>query len=198
MVLGFGSKSKKKTEADMSLSEHGLRQSPSLPQMTAQGVSWPSNLVDEASIKESPPPQSPPASHPNTAGATKVSFQFNENGQAAPIPFHRPFRLSQSNRDRASAVGKGDVKAGSIAALYMSQHPPTAFGQKPHERSATPQSATTARTVRRSHSQRKRVAPTFNLMVVGAQGTGKVSLDCSSLRVNANLESIDVFVATFH
>ena len=172
MVLGFGSKATKK-KTDMNASEHGLRQSPSLPQMTAQGVSWPSDLVDVASIKDTPPDT--PQTYTNAVGAAKVSFQFNENGQAVPIPFHRPFRLSQSNRDRASAVGRGDVKAGSIAALYMSQQFPTAFGQKPSERSATPLSSHTARTARRSHSQRKRAAPTFNLMVVGAQGTGKVS-----------------------
>ena len=186
MVLGFVSKSTKK-KTGTPASEHGLRQSPSLPQMTAQGVAWPSNLVDVASIKDdsnNTPPQTPhtysQSSHSHSSpqtGAAKVSFAFNENGQAVPIPFHRPFRLSQSNRERASAPGKGDVKAGSIAALYMSQHPPSAFGTKPYERSATPQSTQTTRTARRSHSQRKRVAPTFNLMVVGAQGTGKVSLD---------------------
>lgn len=185
MVLGFGSRSTKKKAGGQNASEHGLRQSPSLPQMTTQGVAWPSTLVDVASIKENTPPQTPQtySSHSSPqsqqaqtvgVGAAKVSFAFNENGQAVPIPFHRPFRLSQSNKERANAPGKGDVKAGSIAALYMSQHPPSAFGMKPSERSATPQSTQTTRTARRSHSQRKRIAPTFNLMVVGAQGTGKV------------------------
>jgi hypothetical protein len=175
MVLGFGTKSTKKKGADSGgVNEHGLRQSPSLPQMTAQGVAWPSNLVDVASIRDSPPqtPQTYAA-----GGATKVSFAYAENGIP---PFHRPFRISQSRERSASgtAVGTGLRSeggrngAGPIASLYMSTHPPSAFGGK-QERASTPQSS---RTVRRGHSQRKRAAPTFNLMVVGAQGTGKVRI----------------------
>ncbi|KAK0243989.1 septin family protein [Armillaria nabsnona] len=65
----------------------------------------------------------------------------------SPIPFHKPFR----------SPGK-PAEGAPISSLYMS--PPSAF-----KTSAT------------KYSQRRaRLPPTFNLMVVGGQGTGKTSL----------------------
>ena len=159
MVLGFGSRSsKKKGRGDEN--QHVVRMSPSLPEMSSQGVAWPTEFVDVASIRQTPPETHAPP------GAAKVSFSAPEGNVV--IPFHRPFRGSISSRS-----GREEVRsAGTIASLYMSKigHPPSAFGTKPHERATTPHSTKT----RHSHSQRKRVAPTFNLMVAGAQGLGKV------------------------
>ncbi|THH02463.1 hypothetical protein EW145_g6745, partial [Phellinidium pouzarii] len=158
MVLGFGSRSSKKKGKGSG--EHVVRMSPSLPEMSTQGLSWPSSLVDVASIRETPPQTPAP-------GATKVSFSSADHGA---IPFHRPFRVSSS---RAPSLNEGGRSAGPIASLYMMSHPPSAFSSKPPtERAGTPHSTRT----RHSRSQRRRVAPTFNLMVAGAQGTGKSSL----------------------
>ncbi|KAK0464274.1 septin family protein [Desarmillaria tabescens] len=65
----------------------------------------------------------------------------------SPIPFHKPFR----------SPGK-PAEGGPISSLYMTPHPPSAF-----------------RTTKYSQ-RRARLPPTFNLMVVGGQGTGKTSL----------------------
>ena len=159
MVLGFGSRSAKKRATDPG--PRVVRTSPSLPEMSSQGVAWPSDLVDIASIRQTPP-QTP------AQGAAKVSFSTSEGNVV--IPFHRPFRGSISSKSASN--GREAVRsAGTIASLYMSHHPPSAFGGKqPIERSTTPHSART----KHSHSLRKRVAPTFNLMVAGKQGTGKV------------------------
>ncbi|KAG7445752.1 septin family protein [Guyanagaster necrorhizus] len=66
----------------------------------------------------------------------------------SPIPFHKPFR----------SPGK-PAEGAPISSLYM-HPPPSAF-----------------KTSTTKYSQRRaRLPPTFNLMVVGAQGTGKTSL----------------------
>ncbi|KAL5519795.1 hypothetical protein ACEPAG_1455 [Sanghuangporus baumii] len=163
MVLGFGSKSAKKKGRGDENQQHVVRMA-SLPEMSSQGVAWPSEFVDITSIRQNPPQT------PTPHGAAKVSFSAPEGNVA--IPFHRPFRGSISSRP---APGREEVRStGTIASLYMSKpaYPPSAFGTKPSERASTPHSTRT----RHSHSQRKRVAPTFNLMVAGAQGTGKSSL----------------------
>lgn len=158
MVLGFGSKSsKKKGRGDEN--QHVVRMSPSLPEMSSQGVAWPSEYVDISSIRQAQ--SETPAVPPHAA---KVSFSAPEGNVV--IPFHRPFRGSiSSKRENVRSTG-------TIASLYMSQPgpPPSAFSTKNNDRASTPHSTRT----RHSHSQRKRVAPTFNLMVAGAQGTGKV------------------------
>lgn len=163
MVLGFGSRSTKKK--GQGADDRVVRTSPSLPEMSSQGVAWPSDLVDMASIRHMPQQVGAPP------GATKVSFSAQDGNVV--IPFHRPFRGSISSKSAPNA--RDTVRStGTIASLYMSPpgHPPSAFGTRTQERSGTPHSSRT----RHSHSQRKRVAPTFNLMVAGKQGTGKSSL----------------------
>ncbi|OBZ71218.1 hypothetical protein A0H81_08435 [Grifola frondosa] len=116
-----------------------IRTSPSLPELSAQGISWPKSLVDESAA----PPQ----------GAARTSFPTDIAG---PIPFHKPW--SSPGKPLDGAVG------GPISSLYMS-HPPSAF-------EARKLSLYSHRT-----SQRRNRAPTnFNLMVAGAEGTGKTSL----------------------
>lgn len=169
-MFGFGSRSSKKK--GKGTEQHVVRQSPSLPSMSTQGVAWPSTLVDIASIRQSPP-QTP------AHGAAKVSFSAPEGGVA--IPFHRPFRGSISSK-RGNEHGNG-AERGTIASLYMARDanpPPSAFGTKPGDRAGTPHSTRT----RHSHSQRKKSAPIFNMMVAGAQGTGKV---CPEIITKSNL-----------
>ncbi|KAI0755019.1 hypothetical protein C8Q80DRAFT_1216785 [Daedaleopsis nitida] len=83
-----------------------IRTSPSLPELSAQGIPWPSNLVDLSQL-----PQEPPAPR----GAAKTSFSTDV---ANPVPFHKPW----------SSPGKAtDSPTGPpIASLYAS-HPPSAF-----------------------------------------------------------------------
>ncbi|KAI5117323.1 hypothetical protein M0805_002338 [Coniferiporia weirii] len=183
MVLGFGSRSTKKKGANGG--ERVVRLSPSLPDMSSGALVWPSDLVDVAAIRETPPQTPAP-------GATKVSFSHPDHGT---IPFHRPFRVSSG---RPSSPNGGH-SAGPIASMFMSR-PPSAFDPKVVIRAGTPHSTRT----RRSHSQRRRVAPTFNLMVAGAQGTGKSSLlrlliDTADISPTASAEqraSIDQFLRT--
>ena len=149
MVLGFGSR-KKKGKGE----ERTVRMSPSLPEVRAQGVPWPSDLVDVAAIRQTPPPDRP------AQGAAKVSFSSPDR---SAIPFHKPFRVSPTKSmgaaENASANASAEGRP-SIASLYMS-HPPSAF-QPAQMRSPTSLSIRS----KNSHGQRRsRVAPTFNLMV---------------------------------
>ncbi|KAF9463053.1 septin family protein [Collybia nuda] len=84
-------------------------------------------------------------------GATKASLQGSDH---TPIPFHKPFRNPPEK-----------LHDGPISSLYMSS-PPSAFENR---KSGTP-------IVSRYSQRRTRSPPTFNLMVVGGQGTGKTSL----------------------
>lgn len=119
----------------------------SLPDVTSQDVQWPEDLVDIAAIRHTPPPEL----QPQGAAPVSIPFQTDERGTT---PFHKPFRqfLGRS-RDG------GDH---SISSIYMS-HPPSAF--------QTPSGPTP-----RVGQRRTRVPPKFNLMVAGAEGTGKTSL----------------------
>ncbi|KAK7056840.1 hypothetical protein VNI00_002557 [Paramarasmius palmivorus] len=130
--------------------EPKVRGSPSLPEVHKQGIPWPESLVDVSSIRQDQDV------HPNGGrfqGATKTSLQGPPDH---PIPFHKPFRPS----DPGSATG------GPISSLYMSSHPPSAYDNW----------KTTGAPTKRYSQRRARQPPTFNVMVVGGQGTGKTSL----------------------
>ncbi|KAH7885218.1 Septin-domain-containing protein [Phlebopus sp. FC_14] len=129
-----------------------LKPSPSLPELKAQGIPWPENLVDVTALRETPQL----AEHPQQ-GAVKNSLQSLDR---APILFHKPFRF---------LPGPQTDNVTSISALYMSQ-PPSAFDSW-----RSPSSAATNPTGRRAH-RKNRTPPAFNLMVVGGRGTGKTSL----------------------
>lgn len=151
MVLGFGSRKKKKGD-DAPV----VRPSPSLPEMSSQGIPWPQDLVDINDIRHTPPSGQP------ARGAAKTSFSSPDR---SAIPFHKPFRMSPGKSPSADAAG-----GGPIASLYMS-HPPSAF-------SVQQQQKTRAHDTRSRHSQRRsRVAPTFNLMVSGAFLFARVDAD---------------------
>ncbi|KDQ25742.1 hypothetical protein PLEOSDRAFT_1057992 [Pleurotus ostreatus PC15] len=124
-----------------------IRTSPSLPELNSEGIPWPKNLVDVASIRQTPPPD-----HPQQ-GAVKTSFQGVDS--SSTIPFHKPFRGSP-----------GKPHDGPIFSLYMS-NPPSAFDRHKNEHASISG---------RYSQKRARVPPTFNLMVTGARGTGKTSL----------------------
>ncbi|KAJ3480413.1 hypothetical protein NLJ89_g12281 [Agrocybe chaxingu] len=82
-----------------------IRTSPSLPELNAQGIPWPEDLVDMNAIRQPPTiPEAVPVQ-----GAAKTSFQG-----PTPIPFHKPFRRP--------SIGKPDVP---ISSIYMSGQPPT-------------------------------------------------------------------------
>ncbi|KAG6377157.1 septin family protein [Boletus reticuloceps] len=132
-----------------------LKTSPSLPELNPQGIPWPENLVDVSVLRETPPVPEP---HPYQ-GAVKSSLHSFDH---APIPFHKPFRQS----DQSSETPNG--KPSKISSLYMSPHPPSAF--------ETWRSPSSAGTTTRRTQRRGRTPPAFNLMVVGAHGTGKTSL----------------------
>ncbi|KAF8631049.1 hypothetical protein AX15_002657 [Amanita polypyramis BW_CC] len=123
-----------------------IRTTPSLPDITSQGIPWPEDLVDIAAIRDLHPSSGP------HQGATKTSIR---GPSAAPIPFHKPFRTF------AGKAGKG----GTISSMFMSG-PPSAF----NNRKGAPKPAG------RISQRRARVPPTFNLMVVGGKQTGKTSL----------------------
>lgn len=113
-----------------------IRTSPSLPELNSEGIPWPKNLVDVASIRQTPPPD-----HPQQ-GAVKTSFQGVDS--SSTIPFHKPFRGSP-----------GKPHDGPIFSLYMS-NPPSAFDRHKNEHASISG---------RYSQKRARVPPTFNLMV---------------------------------
>lgn len=116
----------------------GIRTSPSLPELSSQGIPWPENLVDIAAIRQTPPPEAP------QQGAAKTSIQGIDH---TPIPFHKPFRGSP-----------GKQQDGPISSLYMSS-PPSAFdAHKLHNGTAHTRKLSQRRAPRSN-------PPTFNLMV---------------------------------
>ncbi|KAL4251229.1 TRAFAC class TrmE-Era-EngA-EngB-Septin-like GTPase superfamily protein [Abortiporus biennis] len=118
-MFSFRRKPKKQPESP------AIRTSPSLPELSAQGIPWPENLVDV-----------------NALSSTENA------GSKAPVQ------------------GKPANGAnGTISALYMS-HPPSSFENR----------RTSAYSRTRPSQKRARNPTTFNIMVVGAQGTGKTSL----------------------
>jgi hypothetical protein len=156
----FSFRRKPKKTHDSSL----IKTTPSLPDITTQGIPWPEELVDIAAIRDSPPPDG--LQH----GAAKSSLRGSSE---TPIPFHKPFRAF------AGVAAKG----GSISSMFMSS-PPSAFDNRKN----------ILRPATRSSQRKARVAPTFNLMVraslvcgffvlrngccqvVGGKQTGKTSL----------------------
>ena len=120
--------------------EPAIRTSPSLPELSSQGIPWPSNLVDLSQL-----PPAAEAAHPPPRGAAKTSFSADVV-PGAVVPFHKPW----------SSPGKAaDSPSGPpIASLYAS-HPPSAFeGRK---------ASLTGRV--RPSQKRNRNPTTFNLMV---------------------------------
>lgn len=113
-----------------------IRTSPSLPELSAQGIPWPSNLVDLSQL-----PQELPAPR----GAAKTSFTTNN---ATPVPFHKPW--SSPGKATDSSTGP------PIASLYAS-HPPSAFETR---KPSIPGSGR-----HRASQKRNRNPTTFNLMV---------------------------------
>ncbi|EGO23791.1 hypothetical protein SERLADRAFT_416136 [Serpula lacrymans var. lacrymans S7.9] len=145
-----------------------IKPSPSLPELHAQGIPWPENLVDVAAIRQ----QTSPSLHQSQEdssrlphqGAVKSSLQSSDSG--APIPFHKPFRVYSGNAGDVTPNG-----GGTISSLYMS-HPPSAF-----DNWRMSSSAHRVASARIAPSLRKnRLPSTFNIMVVGGRGTGKTSL----------------------
>lgn len=141
-----------------STADSTLRQSPSLPQLHAQSIPWPENLVDATVLQKTPtssdedsqvtPRAATPVVQPRQQGAVKTSFYSLDR---APIPFHKPFR---------SQVG--DVaRNGPISSMYKSHHPPSSFD---NWRSSTPTSVTSAPN-RRTHNRKSKASPAFNVMV---------------------------------
>ncbi|KAI0699289.1 Septin-domain-containing protein [Cerioporus squamosus] len=123
-----------------------IRTSPSLPELSAQGIPWPSNLVDLSQLpQEAPPPR----------GAAKTSFSADV---AQPVPFHKPW--SSPGKATDSSTGP------PIASLYLTHPPPSAFETR----------KTSLQGRHRPSQKRNRNPTTFNIMVAGAQGTGKTSL----------------------
>jgi len=92
-----------------------------------------------------------PPPEPQLQGAAPISYQPDEPGTTS---FHKPFR-----RFPGRSHDGGDR---SISSIYMS-HPPSSF-------------QTSSGPAARISQRRTRVPPKFNLMVAGAQGTGKTSL----------------------
>ena len=112
-----------------------IHTSPSLPNLSPEGMIWPENLVDLDSIRQELPEE------PIHQGATKTSFEGVDH---APILFHKPFRGSP-----------GKAANGPISSLYMSNLPAAFQGVRTSTYSAPS----------RKNQRRVRIPPTFNLMV---------------------------------
>ncbi|KAI6030866.1 Septin-domain-containing protein [Pisolithus orientalis] len=166
-----------------------LRSSPSLPELHAQGIPWPENLVDVTVLRETPVPNAKRDEegeeemelsmsllhYRQQQGAVKSSLHSLD--RAPPILFHKPFWLQPGHNQHShqlyhpAAVHNGVV---SISSLYMS--PQSAYPAFDHWRSGTPASTNAPTVVARRVHRKNRNPPAFNLMVVGGRGTGKTSL----------------------
>lgn len=136
---------RKRPRANSASSAAPLKTSPSLPELSPQGIPWPENLVDVSVLRETPPVPEP---HPYQ-GAAKSSLHSIDH---APIPFHKPFRFHSGQPPEAP-----NATSNKISSLYPSPHPPSAFE---NWRSPSSAGTTTRRTQRRG-----RAPPAFNLMV---------------------------------
>ena len=138
-----------------------LRASPSLPELYAQGIPWPENLVDATVLHKSDHEgAAPETAHDATRqqGAAKASLHSLDRN---PVLFHKPFRLQ---------LGPPAHNGTSISSLYMSL-PSPAFESL---RSPTPSTAPT--TSRRAH-KKNRNPPAFNLLVSAASILVVMGLD---------------------
>jgi hypothetical protein len=114
-----------------------IRTSPSLPELTSQGIPWPENLVDVDAIRQSQQSDVP------LQGATKASFRGIDH---VPILFHKPFRTSPGKSNDGEP----------ISSFYMSNSP-SAFEKFENRKSQTSGTG-------RYSQRRARIPPTFNLM----------------------------------
>ncbi|KAI6042688.1 Septin-domain-containing protein [Pisolithus marmoratus] len=150
-----------------------LRSSPSLPELHAQGIPWPENLIDVTALRETP----------NVAEREEETTE-----ESSPLLHYR----QQGHQHQQHQYQHYPAQNGtSISSLYMSSshHPHSAFDQW---RSSTPAS-TNAPTITRRVHRKNRNPPAFNLMVVGGCGTGKTSLlrlllDTSEISSSASAE----------
>ncbi|EIW81062.1 hypothetical protein CONPUDRAFT_82138 [Coniophora puteana RWD-64-598 SS2] len=152
------------------------------------GIPWPEDLVDIAAIRATPPPDDV------RQGPFRSALLSSAEGGA--IPFHKPSRFraesldghgTQSGNGRRESEGASDeAQAGAnevdrgrptrpsivpISSFYMSQsHPPSAFDNWRGSSTQVNAGSNGRRSLRR-----KVAAPAFNIMVVGARGTGKTS-----------------------
>lgn len=173
MVLGISLRGKKKKE------EPTIRPSPSLPSVLPTGIPWPEDLVDINDVK-----------------AARTSTQQSEQQQQrdaqgtlnrkSSINFARPFRTGSPSSESGPIGGKiaslfSSKGAGTGGFIRSSGHP----------------------TVSLSRSQRRRVAPTLNIVVAGERSTGKTSLlklflETSEISSTATPEqklSVDTFMS---
>lgn len=142
-MFSFRRRSSKRGSEDKSDGPQ-LNRSPSLPKLPSQGIPWPANLVDVASIRQDPP--LPGESQP---GARKTSFQGVDR---APVSFHKPFR-GHAAQSTDSQINNG----GTISSLYTS-NPPSSFEIWKASTMSPPSK-------RPSQRKTQRLPPTFNLMV---------------------------------
>ncbi|KAG8929761.1 hypothetical protein FRC01_003789, partial [Tulasnella sp. 417] len=175
MVLGITLRRKKTKDG-----QAPIRLSPSLPNISSTGLSttdWPEGF-DIKTIKKEvhehvPGPNSPTSTehdyvfvgeHGQSVANGKTSFQ---SGRGTIRSFHRPFRPNEPHAGGGKAGDRGPDMSGirqSIASIYASLPPPSAFGNSVGPGGKAPQ---TRRVVR--------VPPKFNVMVAGGRGTGKTS-----------------------
>lgn len=141
-MFSFRRRNHKKTASQ---STAVIRASPSLPELSAQGIPWPSDWVDVSSLTPTDPNATPRSM--TMLGPTRK--------QGKP----------SMDTVQSGATGAG---APTISSLYMS-HPPSAFENR---KSAVYQ----GRSTRPSQKRTRNPVTTFNIMVVGGQGTGKTSL----------------------
>lgn len=176
MVLGISLSRKGKKDKDDA--HHGLRPSPSLPQLSVSGFTWPENLVhlptmqDSATSPQSPGPPSPPLRtswfQSSPISPKGVHFRKPSPRAGPPVPGDEGNAGSRPSTPGGGGGGVGSIGFSSIAAMFT--RPPSAFSRHSGNNAAT--------LAMRSRSQRRapRIAPTFNIMVAGSQGTGKTSL----------------------
>ncbi|KAG8918730.1 hypothetical protein FRC02_002141 [Tulasnella sp. 418] len=161
MVLGISLRRKKTKEQPPA-----IRPSPSLPNIAATGLSqngWPEQLVDIQSLQDSEIHEAVVISPSKTEefGHRAPRFGPFEGMRAVPF-FHKPFRpAASSDAGPTSTPGRN-----SIASMFSTPHPPSAFNPRG---GPTLSNKPSLRRLTRS-------PVTFNVMVAGAQGTGKTSL----------------------
>lgn len=172
MVLGITLRRKKKVETTPPVS---VRPNPSLPDITAGDLQWPSAFIDDTAGGTASQPDGDVLQSVGSTTGSPSREPIRQRG-AINISFHRPFRKDSflSERQAEANHTKRDNAKGprpSIASMYASQ-PIKLFSPAP----PIPSQLSTSRPSQRNKRRVPHIIPTFNLMIAGGSATGKTSL----------------------
>jgi hypothetical protein len=143
MVLGLTLRKPKRRDSKDE-GDGPIRASPSLPHLSSKGMEWPPDLVTEISPSE-------------FGDITPTSATFSPLFGRLPSRQNSGKNVRSFRKSPQYSGPNAKENTGSIASIYTSQHPPTAFSRV---------DPVVLYTSARSKRRAPHVVPTFNIMIV--------------------------------